>query len=167
MNFSRSTWVWPSPKAAAWSQKSRSLNWTYLCATFGYSVQVWTGTGLEPVTECCSEVKLPLLDCKCTLCAAFCLPDLSCASSAARVGETNSIAQRNDERGDRHLLMNNYCLPHPFEQRHYHRAVHVCKAHWWAPQHHADLPERIHGAKNIWPSTKQGTEHYRPFALLN
>lgn len=84
------TWVSPSPKMAAWSQKSRSLNRTYLCATFRYSAQVWTGTGLEPVTERCSEVKLPLLGCKCTLCATFCLPDLSCASSAARVGDTQT-----------------------------------------------------------------------------
>lgn len=89
MNSSRSPWVWPSPKTAAWSQKSRSLNWTHLCATCRYSVQVWTGTGLNPVTERCSEVKLPLLDCKCTLCATFCLPDLSCASSA-RVGDTQT-----------------------------------------------------------------------------
>lgn len=89
------------------------------------------------------------------------------ASLAARVGDTNSIAQRNDKQGDWRLLMNNYCLPHPLEQRHYNRAVHIYKAHWWAPQHHADLPERIYGAKNMWPSTKQGTEHYRPFALLN
>lgn len=39
MNSSRLTWVWPCPKTAAWSQKSRSLNWIYLCATFRYFVQ--------------------------------------------------------------------------------------------------------------------------------
>lgn len=33
----------------------RSLNWTYFCATFSYFVLIWTGTGLEPVTECCSD----------------------------------------------------------------------------------------------------------------
>lgn len=43
------------PKTAAWSQKRRSLNWTYFCATFSYFVLIWTGTGLEPVTECCSD----------------------------------------------------------------------------------------------------------------
>lgn len=89
MNSSRSPWIWPSPKTAAWSQKSRSLNWTHLCATCRYSVQVWTGTGLDPVTERCSEVKMPLLHCKCTLCATFCLPDLSCARSAS-VGDTQT-----------------------------------------------------------------------------
>lgn len=55
MNSSRLTWVWPHPKTAPWSQRSWSLNWTYLCATFRYFVQVWTGTGLEPVTERCSD----------------------------------------------------------------------------------------------------------------
>lgn len=117
-----------------------------LCYLFRYFVQVWAGMALETVRESCSEVKLPLLDCKCTLGAPFCLPELSWLCSKGG-GDTNSIAQQNNKRGDWHLLMNNYCLPHPFEQRHYHRAVHIYKAHWWAPQHHADLPERTHGAE--------------------
>lgn len=96
----------------------------------------------------CRIVKLPLLDCKCTLCATFCLPDLSCASSAARGEETQTqYSSRMTSEETNIYWWTIYCLPHPFEQRHYHRAVHGYKAHWWAPQHHADLPERLYGAK--------------------
>lgn len=79
-----------------------------LCYLFRYFVQVWAG--LKPVRESCSEVKLPLLGCKCTLGAAFCLPELSWLCSKGG-GDTNSIAQQNNKRGRRPTFTDEQLLP--------------------------------------------------------
>lgn len=167
MNSSSSTWVWPHLKTAAWSQKSRSLNWTYLCATFRYFGQVWTDTGLEPVTECCSEVKLPLLDCKCTRCATFCLPALSCASSAEGWGTHKQLPSRMTSK-ETNIYWWTITACHIPLNRGTITELYTSTKH--TGEHHnimQTFPRGYTGQKNIWPSTKQGTKHYRLFILLN
>lgn len=166
MNSSRSTWVWPHPKTAAWSQKSGSLNWTYLC----YLQIFCAGLDRQGPGAChrtLQWLKLLLLDCKCTLGATFCLPNLSCASSAARLGDTQTRLPSGMTSKETDIYWWTITACHIPSNRGTITELYTSTKH--TGEHHNIMQtfQRIYGAKKNHLAFKQGTEHYRPFALLN